>query len=187
MSGNRVTVISERKVSKNGATVYHDTIERKPSEVIQVFNPYEVKNKTKHIKLQNNLNQKEEIAKLSRDEKVLVFCLSYYLDWETNIIVGDDNVGVKGFPLRASEIDAISGLDRKKRVKAMQGLIDKNILAYIDTAGRRKAYVMNPDWALNGRNPQEALLNTFRAKNDVDFLQELGGNEPIPVQELGEN
>lgn len=184
---SRVTVISERKVKKNGATVYHDTIERKPSEVIHVFNPNEIRHKTKHTKLQNNLNQKKEIMRLSQDEKVLVFCLSYYLDWETNIIVGDVNIGVKGFPLKASDIDIISGLNRKRRSKAIQGLIDKNILAYIDTEGRRKAYIMNPDWALNGRNPQEVLQNTFRDKKDVDFLQELGGNEPIPVQELGEN
>lgn len=185
MSGNRVTVISERKVKKDGATVYHDTIERKPSEVIHVFNPNDVKHKTKHIKLQNNLNQKEEIQKLSRDEKVLVFCLSYYLDWETNIIIGDDVVGHKGFPLKAGDLDKISGLDRKRRVKAVQGLIKKNILAYIDSEGRRKAYVMNPDWALNGRNPQQALLNTFRAKEDVEKIQELVQNEPITVQELG--
>jgi|GEM_PF-2308511 len=187
MSGNRVTVISERKVKKNGATVYHDTIERKPSEVIHVFNPYEVKNKTKHIKLQNSLNQKEELKKLSRDEKVLVFCLSYYLDWETNIIVGDDVIGKKNTPLKGTDIDVISGLDRKRRGKAIKGLIEKNILAYIETADRRKAYVMNPDWALNGRNPQEALLNTFKSENDVEDLQELGRNEPILVHELGEN
>lgn len=185
MSSSRVTIVSERKVKKNGATVYHDTIERKPSEIIQVFNPHDVKNKTKHIKLQNNLNQKEGIMQLSRDEKVLVFCLSYYLDWETNIVVGDEVVGTKGFPLRAGDIDKITGLDRKRRGKAIQGLIDKNILAYIDTAGRRKAYVMNPDWALNGRNPQEALVNTFRSKNEVENIQELVENCPLPVQELG--
>ncbi len=173
MSGNRVTVISERKVKKNGATVYHDTIERKPSEVIHVFNPYEVKNKTKHVKLQNNLNQKEEIMKLSRDEKVLVFCLSYYLDWETNIIVGDDVIGKKNIPLKGTDIDKISGLERRSRGRAIKGLIEKGILAYIETADKRKAYVMNPDWVLNGRNPQEALLNTFKSENDVEDTREL--------------
>jgi len=185
--GNRVIVVkSERQLKKSGKMVYLDTIERAPSEVIQVFNPYDVRHKTKHIKLQNNLAQKESVQKLNRDEKVLVFCLSYYLDWETNIIVGDDTVGMKGVPLRAGDIDKISGLDRKRRGKAVKGLADKNILAYIITEDRRKAYVMNPEWALNGRNPQDALVKTFQSKNDVEKLHDLVQNGPFPVQELGE-
>ena len=112
--------------------------------------------------------------------------MSYYLDWETNIIVGDDTVGMKGVPLRAGDIDKISGLDRKRRGKAVKGLADKNILAYIITEDRRKAYVMNPEWALNGRNPQDALVKTFQSKNDVEKLHDLVQNGPFPVQELGE-
>lgn len=186
--GNRVIVVkSERAKKKGGAMVYLDTIERAPNEVIHVFNPYDVRHKTKHIKLQNNLAQKESVQRLNRDEKVLVFCLSYYLDWETNIIVGDGEVGEKNRPLKVGDIDKISGLDRRRRAKAIKGLIQKNVLAYIVTEDRRKAYVMNPNWALNGRNPQEALVNTFNAKRDVEELQEVVENEPVLVQEVVQN
>lgn len=173
MSSRSIVLESKRATKRNGTMVYHDTIERKPNEVIHVFNPNEVKYKTKHIKLQNNGVQKEQMMKLSRDEKLLIFCLAYYLDWETNIVVGDDIVGKKNYPLKASDLDVITGLDRHRRAKAVKGLIDKNILAYITTEDRRKAYVMNPEWALNGRNAQEGLINTFTSKNDVENEQEL--------------
>lgn len=186
--GNRVIVVkSERQVKRGGKMVYLDTIERSPNEVINVFDPYDIKHKTKHVKLQNNIAQKEQMQKLNRDEKVLVFCLSYYLDWETNIIVGDGEIGEKNKPLRAGDIDKICGLDRHRRAKAVRGLISKNVLAYILTEDRRKAYVMNPDWALNGRNPQEALVKTFYSKHDVEELQKVVENEPIPVQEVVQN
>ncbi len=166
-------LLSERKVRKGNVVVYHDTIERKPNEVIAVWNPYAVRFRAKHVKLQNNLAQKEKMMKLTPDEKVLVFCLSYYLDWETNIVVGDGEIGEKGVPLKASDIDKICGLERHRRRKAMLGLIEKNIIAYAMTEHRRKAYIMNPYWALNGRNPQESLLNTFASQTDVDDEQEL--------------
>lgn len=183
MSGNKVTVISERKLNRNGATVYHDTIERKPGEVINVFDPNEIKNRTRHVKLQNSLAQKEQMMSLTQDEKLLVFCLSYYLDWETNTVIGDGQIGQKNYPLKASDIDRIAGLDRRRRIRAVKGLMDKNILAYTLTEHRRKAYVMNPEWALNGRNPQEALLNTFNSKIDVENEQELYTGGTFPEQE----
>lgn len=176
MGSRSIVLESKRATKKNGTMIYLDTIERKPNEVIHVFNPNDVKHKTKHIKLQNSGIQKEQMLKLSRDEKLLIFCLAYYLDWETNIVVGDDSVGKKGYPLKATDLDTITGLDRHRRAKAVKGLIEKNILAYITTEERRKAYVMSPDWALNGRNPQESLLNTFNSKNDVENEQEVVGN-----------
>lgn len=187
MASRSIVLESKRATKKNGVMVYHDTIERKPNEVIHVFDPHEVKQKTKHIKLQNSGVQKEQMMNLSRDEKLLIFCLAYYLDWETNIVVGDDVVGQKGHPLKASDLDTITGLDRHRRAKAVKGLIEKNILAYITTEERRKAYVMNPDWALNGRNPQESLINTFNSKIDVENEQKVVENEPLLDQELVRN
>ena len=75
--------------------------------------------------------------------------------------------------MKGTDIDKISGLERRSRGRAIKGLIEKGILAYIETADKRKAYVMNPNWVLNGRNPQEALLNTFKSENDVEDTREL--------------
>lgn len=166
-------LISERKVKRGNAVVYYDTIERKPSEVIAIWDPYAIRFRAKHVKIQNNLAQKEKMRELTSDERALLFSLVYYLDWETNIVVGDGEIGQKNVPLRASEIDIICGLERHRRRKAMLGLIEKNIIAYAMTEHRRKAYILNPYWALNGRNPQESLLNTFTSQTDVDDEQEL--------------
>jgi hypothetical protein len=46
--------------------------------------------------------------------------------------------------------------------------MEKNILAYIVTDQGRKGYVMNPEWALNGRNPQQSLVNTFSTKEIIE-------------------
>lgn len=162
-------VKSERVINpETGEVRFRDTIERNPQELINVWNPHQKESRMKHFKSRNSIEVKKMIISLSPLERAFLFTVEPYLDWETNILVGDgQTAGKKKDPLLWKDIDKILGFDQRTRRKVVEELIKKNILAYLE-GNHRKGIVINPDYALNGRSPAKALVNAFNSSSKLD-------------------
>jgi len=164
-----VVVKSEKVIDpKTGEVRYHDTIERQPEELINVWNPHQKENKMKHFKARNSIAVKKMIMSLTHQERAFLFTVEPYLDWETNILVGDgQTAGKKKEPLKWKDIDKIVEFDPRTRRKIVDELIKKNILNFL-VSDRKKGIVINPEYALNGKTPLQALVNTFNSPGSLD-------------------
>jgi len=163
-------VIKSEKVvdQKTGEIKYHDTVERLPQELIGVWNPHQKEKNYKYIKMKNSLEVKKKINELTINEKAFLLSVIPYLDWETNILVGDGRTaGQKQFPLKWKEIDKITGFEQRTRRKIVESLVEKNILNYI-SGDYKKGIVINPQYALNGKTPSQTLINTFLVKEPLN-------------------
>jgi hypothetical protein len=98
---------------------------------------------------------------LELDEAGLLLKLLPYMSWETNLLVGDGKVGVKGAPLRWSDIDKIIKCSKPKRIKIVRALEQKGIIGYQEADGKKIGIVVNPTYAINGKKPAMELLQTF--------------------------
>lgn len=156
---------SERFLDEKGRAKYRDVIERDAQELINVWNPNETEKRTKHFKSRNSIEAKKRILALSIMERAFLFTVEPYMDWESNILIGDGvTAGRKKQPLLWKEIDKITGMDIRARRKAVQGLIEKNVIGFILTEEKKKGIIINPDYALHGRKPTEALINAFHSE-----------------------
>lgn len=166
---NFKVVKSERVFDPDtGEMKYHDTIERLPQELIGVWDPNRKDKSYKYIKMKNSLDVKKKISELTTNEKAFMLSIMPYLDWETNILVGDGRTaGSKNHPLKWRDIDKITGFEQRTRRKIVESLVAKNILNYI-SGDYKKGIVINPQYALNGKTPSQVLINTFLVKEPLN-------------------
>ena len=162
-----------------GEVLVQEVINRRPDQVIVVMDP---KPKTlhnkdeigqrreqKHIKLRSARDQKRIYKSLAENEKAFIFSLLPYMDWESNILMGDGEDGEKDKPLRWSHVEKIAGISKPTRLKIVKELEVKRIIGYMVVGGSKKGIVVNPEYALYGRHPMDALLAVFQASKDIDY------------------
>jgi len=165
-----IVINSERVIDENtGEVTYRDTIERRPQELINVWDPRRKIQQTKHIKRRSSIEARKLIVGLSLYERAFLFAVEPYLQWETNVLLGDGvTVGKKDRPLLWKDIDKLTGMDKRTRQKTVKALTGKNLIGYFESEHKRKGIVINPILMLNGRSPSQGLLNTFLSTYDLD-------------------
>nr|WP_285854479.1 hypothetical protein [Paenibacillus elgii] len=141
---------------------------KRKGQFFRLFDQENIKRNTKHIKLRAARRQKRLYEQLTLEEKGFLFSLLPYLEWETNILVGDGTVEEKNKPLNFARIDEIIGVSAKFRRKIIQSLVDKKVLGFITVRNKRAAIVVNPDYALRGVKPDDALKQVFDFEMDLD-------------------
>lgn len=171
----RKQLVETRQVvdQDTGELIILETIARKPGEVIGVFEAKpkdEVKQKReqKYIKVKTAREQKRIYKSLTPEQRAFLFSLLPYMDWETNLLVGDGEDGENGKPLRWCHIEKIAGISKPHRIKLMHELDDKGIIGYMVIQGAKRGIVVNPRYALNGKVPQEVLLAVFHSEKDIE-------------------
>lgn len=153
-------------VEETGEILNKSTVYSKPSEIVRTFDPSKIKN-IKHVKLRTAANQKATLASLGRDEKALLFTLLLYMDWETSIVVGDGSLGKKNTPLKWKELDNVSGMGKTNRVATASILEKKRVIGYMVVNSKRVGIVVNPEFAIYGKNPAKTLLQIFNCDESV--------------------
>lgn len=162
-----------RHVDKNkfvdddtGELLYRQTVLRRENQIVKVFAVDGNKN-VKHVKLRTAREQKRTYNKLTLEERGFLFSLLPYLDWETNLIIGDGEIAEKGEPLTWAKIDKVVGISKPTRIKIVRSLEEKRVIGYIVVSGKRVGIVVNPEYALRGRKPKEVLKQVFNCDKDV--------------------
>jgi len=165
-----IVVKSEQVVNpETGEVNYHDTIERRPQELINVWDPNGKIRQTKHVKRRSSIEARKIITTLNHNERVFLFTVEPYLEWETNLVIGDGvTAGKKDKPLLWKDIDGLLGMDERTRRKTVESLEKKNLIGYLESQHKRKGIVINPILILNGRSPSPALLNTFLSSKELE-------------------
>ena len=173
---NRETITD----SGTGEVNIQETIIRRPDQIIIVMDQKNVnenrqrdelnsRREQKHIKLRSARDQKRIYKSLRTEAKAFLFSLLPYMDWESNILMGDGEDGEDKKPLRWSHIQRIAGISKPTRLKIVAQLEIKRIIGYMVVGGSKKGIVINPEYALYGRHPMEALLAVFNATKDIDY------------------
>ncbi|MEC0227912.1 hypothetical protein [Paenibacillus alba] len=138
------------------------------NEIIRVFDPSSSKKNIRHVKLRVARKQKRIYDKLTIEEKGLLFSILPYLEWETNILVGDGILEEKNKPLNFAHIDQIARISKGFRIKIINSLVEKKVIGFIVVRGKRSAIVVNPQYALRGIKPDDALRKVFDFELDLD-------------------
>lgn len=146
--------------------MYRQTVLRRSNEIVKVFTPNGGKN-IKRVKLRTAREQKRTYNKLTLEERGFLFSLLPYMDWETNLIAGDGEITEKGKPLTWAKIDKIVGISKPTRIKIARSLEEKKVIGYMLVGGKKTGIVVNPEYALRGRKPKEALIQVFNCVKDV--------------------
>jgi len=81
---------------------------------------------------------------------------------------GDGDIAPKGKPLNFSQIDAVVGISKPHRIKIVRSLVEKRVLGYLMVGGKRVALVVNPEYALRGRKPDDTLVQAFNITDAID-------------------
>lgn len=175
MGKNKKNLVATKQVidPETGEVIILETVARRPGEFVGVFEAKpkdEVKQKReqKYIKVKTARKQKRIYKSLTSEQKAFLFSLLPYMDWETNLLMGDGEDGEKGKPLRWCHIQKIAGISKNHRIKLMRELDQKGMIGYMLIQGRKKGIVINPRYALNGRVPKEALLAVFQTEKDIE-------------------
>lgn len=151
-----------------GEVLIEQTVYRKQNEVVVAFDPNETNRNVKHVRVRTARKQKRVYDKLTLDERGFLFSILPYLEWETNIVAADGEIAEKGKPLSFVQIDAIVGISKPHRIKLVRSLVEKRVLGFLTVAGKRAALVVNPQYALRGRKPDDALKVAFQYGGDID-------------------
>lgn len=171
------TVVESRTSTDpdTGEIIILETIARKFNEVVAVYetkpggkDELAARREQRHIKLRTAREQKRIYMSMTPSQKAFLFSLLPYMDWETNLLIGDGDDGDLGKPLRWIHIERIAGISRNHRIKLMRELEAKRIIGYMVIQGKKLGIVINPEYALRGRIPQEALKAVFEAEIDVE-------------------
>ena len=178
--GKRATVLNSSKAvdPETGEILIVETITRRHDEIVAVFEAKpknevahkreQHKREQKHIKLRTARDQKRIYKTLTTEQKAFIFSLLPYMDWETNLLIGDGEDGENGKPLRWCHVEKIAGISKNHRIKLMRELEEKRIIGYMMVQGKKLGIVINPEYALRGRSPQEALLAVFSSRIEVE-------------------
>jgi len=154
--------------TSTGEKLITQTVLRRETEVVKVFDAAKAGRMFKHIKLRFAREQKRlYYSQLNVHERGFLFSLLCLMDWETNLLVGDGENGDKGKPLTWSMIDRIVGVSKPFRIRMARRLEELRIIGYMVVAGKQGGIVINPRYALFGRKPDDALLQVFESETDV--------------------
>jgi hypothetical protein len=154
--------------TSTGEKLIPETILRRQTEIVKVFDASKGGRMPKHIKLRSAREQKRlYYNQLDLQERGFLFSLLCLMDWETNLLVGDGENGEKGRPLSWSMIDQIVGVSKPFRIRVVRKLEEHRVIGYMVVGGRRVGIVINPRYALFGRQPDDALLQVFESAEDV--------------------
>lgn len=143
-------------------------IHKRSSEIVRVFDPSSSKKNIRHVKLRVARKQKRVYEKLTIEERGFLFSILPYLEWETNIVVGDGVIEEKNKPLNFAQIEKIARISKHFRIKLVNSLVEKKVIGFILVRNRRAAIVVNPQYALRGLRPDDALRNVFDYELDVE-------------------
>jgi hypothetical protein len=151
-----------------GERLIPETVLRRQSEVVKVFDAAKGGRIAKHIKLRSAREQKRlYYNQLDLQERGFLFSLICLMDWETNVLVGDGENGEKGRPLSWTMIDRIVGVSKPFRIRVVRKLEEYRVIGYLTVGGKRVGIVINPRYALFGRKPDDSLLQAFQSEADV--------------------
>lgn len=154
--------------STTGEKLVPETVLRRRTEVVKVFDASKGGRMAKHIKLRSARDQKRlYFNRLDMQERGFLFSLICLMDWETNILVGDGENGEKGRPLSWAMIDGIVGVSKPFRIRTVRKLEEYRVIGYLNVGGKRVGIVINPLYALFGRKPDDSLLQAFQSEGDV--------------------
>lgn len=157
--------------AETGEILQQHTVYTRSNEIVRVFDQRSKRN-TKHVRLRTARKQRRVYDKLTLEEKGFLFSLLPYIEWETNIVVGDGGIEEKGKPLTLTQIDGVAGISKPFRIKLLQQLVDKKVLGFIVVRGKRAAVVVNPEYALRGIRPDDSLKKVFDYELDIDADEE---------------
>lgn len=154
--------------TSTGEKLVPETVLRRQSEVVKVFDAAKGGRMCKHIKLRSAREQKRlYYNQLDLQERGFLFSLICLMDWETNVLVGDGENGEKGRPLSWTMIDRIVGVSKPFRIRVVRKLEEYRVIGYLVVGGKRVGIVINPRYALFGRKPDDSLLQAFQSESDV--------------------
>jgi hypothetical protein len=137
------------------------------NEGLIVVDPKNQKRNINHVKLRVARKQRRMINSLSIEERGFLFTLLNYLEWETNIVAGDGIIEEKGKPLSLVKIEKLMGISRHFRIKIVESLVQKKVIGFLMVKNKRAAIIVNPEYALKGRKPDDALKKAFDLELDV--------------------
>lgn len=147
-------------------------VHKRSTDIVRVFDPSGSKRNVRHVKVRVARKQKRVYDKLSIEERGFLFSILPYLEWETNIVVGDGIIEEKNKPLNFSQIEKIAGISKHFRIKLVNSLVEKKVIGFIMVRNKRSAIVVNPQYALRGIRPDDALRNVFDYELDIEEDEE---------------
>lgn len=156
---------------QTGEKLTKQEVWKKHDQIVKVVDVHSQKN-VKHAKFRTARYQRRIYDRLSLDEAGLLLKLLAYMDWETNLIVGDGVFGEKNKPLKWIQVDKIMHCSKPHRIKLVNALEEKGIIGYMVVKKKRVGIVVNPRYAINGYKPAEALLKSFECNEDVFYDQD---------------
>ncbi|PPA80666.1 hypothetical protein C4A76_25980 [Brevibacillus laterosporus] len=151
--------------TETGEKVIRQEVWLKNKQIAKVIDVHNRKN-TKHAKFQTSRRQKRILPQLLDSELALLCRLLPYMCWETNLVVGDGELGKKNEPLSWAKIDSILPGSKPLRIKVAKSLVKKNVIGYHVVDGKRTGIVINPCYAINGYKPAEYLYKLFALDNN---------------------
>lgn len=104
------------------------------------------------------INFIEDNIGLTTVEKGIIFELSKYITYESNLLVTP-----KGIPLNRKDLEVILGIGHNSVDKYINSLADKSIIAKVKV-GRSIQFYLNPRIAYMGNRIDNALVQTFDIK-----------------------
>lgn len=155
-----------RPVDEDGEPLVPYSGFKKPCEIVKTFNPSDVKRNVKFFKLRDSRDARRAMNKLSIEESGLLMKLLQYIEWDTNRVLGDGEIiGKQGEPLKMYEIDKLCGISKSTRVRIINSLISKYVIAYDpDTENNKtKTIVVNPLYGYKGAKPPTKYDRLFDA------------------------
>lgn len=97
-------------------------------------------------------------------EKALLFDLSDYVMFETNLII-DQN----GNPLNLTNLSKSMGVDKKALGKKINSLANKNVIHKFKLDNKSDYYfILNPKIYFKGKKIDSAILYLFRENKDIE-------------------
>lgn len=104
------------------------------------------------------INLIEETVGLTVIEKGIIFDLSKYITYESNLLVTP-----KGIPLNRKDLENILGISHTAVDKYIRNLTDKSIIAKVKV-GRSVQFYLNPRIAYMGNKIDNSLIQLFDVK-----------------------
>ncbi|WP_010503307.1 hypothetical protein [Paenibacillus elgii] len=147
-------------------------VHKRSNEIVRVFDPGNSKKNIRHVKLRVARKQKRVYDKLTIEERGFLFSMLPYLEWETNIVVGDGVIEEKNKPLNFTKIEKVAGISKPTRIKIVESLVEKKVIGFIEVRRKRAAVVVNPQYALRGVKPDDALRQVFDFELDLEEDEE---------------
>lgn len=143
-------------VDEDGEILEEVTLYKKSNQIVKTFEPSNIKRNTKFFKLRDSRDARRAMNKLTLEESGLLTKLLQYIEWDTNRVLGDgDIVGEKDKPLKMYEIDKLCGIAKSTRVRIIDSLLDKKVIAYDPETitNRTKTIIINPLYGYKGAKP----------------------------------